>query len=92
MASLNPLLRAIVQLVYGRLPAASYEEALKKFRKALTIAPQRVAHHVELGRTYAALGQNELARASLAKGLALPSREKDDAATKARARVALKDL
>jgi len=92
MAGLNPVLRAIAKLIYGDLPAASYEEAVKDFKKAIELAPQRVAHHVELGRTYAALGQKDLARAEIDKGLALPNREKDDPGTKERGRETLKKL
>ena len=92
LASLNPILRAVAKLIYGDLPTASYEDAVKNFKKAIELAPQRVAHHVELGRTYAALGQKDLARAELNKGLALPSREKDDPETKERGREALKKL
>lgn len=92
LASLNSVLRVIAKLIYGDLPPASYEDAVKDFKKAIELAPQRVAHHVELGRTYAAMGQKELARAELNKGLALPSREKDDPGTKERGREALRKL
>lgn len=92
LAGLGGFSRAIAKMVYGTIPTASYEDAETYFKKAIAINPQRVAHHIELGRTYAALKQTELARASLAKGLALPSREKDDPQTKARGREALKKL
>ncbi|MEP6671285.1 MAG: hypothetical protein ABJF10_19135 [Chthoniobacter sp.] len=92
ISGLNPVLRVIAKLIYGELPAASYEDAVKDFKKAIELAPQRVAHHVELGRTYAALGQKELARAEIDKGLALPNHEKDDPGTKERGREALKKL
>ena len=92
MASLNPVLRVLAKLIYGDLPAASYEEAVRNFEKAIELAPHRVAHRVELGRTYAAMGQNELARAEINRGLALASREKDDPGTKERGREALKKL
>lgn len=92
LAGLSPLLRAVAQLIYGTIPSASFETAVKNFKKAIELAPQRVAHHVELGRTYAALGQKDLARTSINKGLALPSREKDDEDTKTRGRAALAKL
>ena len=92
MTSLNPVLRTVAKVIYGAFPPASYEDAAKNFKKAISLAPTRVAHHVELGRTYAATGEKELARAELNKGLALPSREKDDAETKQRARDALAKL
>ena len=92
MADLNPVLRTFAKLIYGALPAASYEDAVKNFKMAISLAPQRVAHRVEIGRTYAALGEKELARTELNKGLALPSREKDDAESKQRARAALEKI
>jgi Flp pilus assembly protein TadD len=92
LASLNPILRALAKLIYGDVPSASYDDAVKNLKKAIELEPHRVAHHVELGRTYAAMGQTELARAELNKGLALPSREKDDPGCKERAREALRKL
>jgi len=92
LAGLNALLRAAARLIYGEIPAASYEVAVGHFLKAIELAPNRVSHHVELGRTYAALGKKELAKASLEKGLSLPNREKDDPETKGRGREALKGL
>jgi tetratricopeptide (TPR) repeat protein len=92
LANLNPLLRAMARAVYGALPAASYEEAERYFLKAVELAPARVAHRVELGRTYAALGKKDLARKELTLGLSLPDREKDDPESKRRARQALQEL
>jgi tetratricopeptide (TPR) repeat protein len=92
VASLNPILRILAKLIYGGVPSASFEDAVKDFKKAVELAPQRVSHHVELGRAYAAAGQKELARAELNKGLALPNREKDDPATKERGWEALSKL
>jgi tetratricopeptide (TPR) repeat protein len=92
LANMNVVLRVIAKLIYGDLPSASFDEAVRNFKKAIELAPRRVAHHVELGRTYAAMGQTELARAELLKGLALPNREKDDPGTKERGREALKKL
>ena len=92
MANLNPVLRTVAKLIYGAFPPASNEDAVKNFKKAVSLAPQTVAHRVELGRTYAAMGQTELARAELNKGLSLPSREKDDPESKQRAREAVAKL
>jgi tetratricopeptide (TPR) repeat protein len=89
LANLNAVLRGLAGLIYGSLPRASNDRAAECFQKAIELAPQRVSHHIELGRTYAAMGRDELARAALRRGLALPSREKDDAETKQRGRAAL---
>lgn len=92
MAGLNALLRTFAKMIYGAFPPASYQDAAKSFKMAISLSPQRVAHHVEIGRTYAAMGQSDLARASLQRGIELPSREKDDPESKQRARAALEKL
>lgn len=92
LANLGGLLRTVAKLIYGEIPAASNEDAVAHFKKAIDLMPQRVAHHVELGRTYAAMGKTDLARVELTKGLSLPSREKDDPDSKARAKEALGKL
>ena len=92
LANLNPILRTIAKIIYGEIPAASNEAAVKSFKKALDLNSRRVANHVELGRTYLELNQKELAKASLEKGLTLPNRQRDDEQVKRRAREALKKL
>ena len=92
MASLNPILLGLAKIIYGNLPPASYDDATRNFQKAIQLNPQRVAHHVELGRTYAALNQTALAKAELKKGLALPNTEKDDPGSKERANLTLRQL
>ena len=89
LANFNAALRFLAETIYGKFPDASNERAAECFEKAAAISPDRVIHHIELGRTYAALGRKEEALAELKKGLALPSREKDDGESKERARKAL---
>jgi tetratricopeptide (TPR) repeat protein len=92
LANLNAVLRAVAQLIYGKLPAASNEEAVKAFQKACELNPRRVGNWVELGRALAALGKNAEAKTALERGLALPNRMRDDPETKERARAALQRL
>jgi tetratricopeptide (TPR) repeat protein len=92
LAKMGPLTRGVVKVVYGAIPPASNEDAVRLLRKAVELAPERVAHHVELGRAYLALGKKEEARVELMRGLALPEREKDDPISKRRARDALAEL
>ena len=92
LAKMGPFMRGVVKVVYGGIPEASNEEAARLLRKAVEIAPDRVSHHVELGRTYLALGMKAQARSELQRGLALPDREKDDPVSKKRAREALAEL
>lgn len=92
LANLNPVLRTIAQLVYGTLPSASNEDAVKAFKKAAELNPRRVGNFVELGRSLAALGKKDEAKAALEKGLSLPNQQRDDPTTKERARAALKKV
>lgn len=92
LANLNPVMRALAKLIYGDIPSASNDDAVKYFKKAIEIAPERVGHHVELGRTYLAEGKKDLAKEELTKGLNLPNHEKDDPEEKSRAREALKKI
>jgi tetratricopeptide (TPR) repeat protein len=92
LANLNPVLRAIAQLIYGTLPVASNDEAAKAFKKAIELNPKRVANYVELGRTLVELGKKDEAKSALEKGLGLPNKQRDDPDAKDRARAALKKL
>ncbi len=92
LAGMSGLVKGIVRVVYGGLPPASYEEAVRCLEKAIALRPDRLIHPVELGRTYAQMGRRDEALAALKKGLALPPREKDDPETLARGRATLKAL
>jgi tetratricopeptide (TPR) repeat protein len=62
VATLNPVMKLLAKWVYGGVPEASLEEAARDYKKAIELAPQRLIHHHELARVYAALGQMEKAR------------------------------
>jgi len=92
LSSLNPILRAFAKIVYGDIPASSFEKAEENFKKAIQLNPDRLANHVELGRTYAAMGKKEEARKELNRGLEMPCKDKDDPESKHRAHEALGKL
>lgn len=92
LAAIGSLKRAIAVVVYGGLPAATNEDAVKCFQKAIELNPDRLIQYIELGRTYAQMGQAELAREFINKGLAMPNVGKDDPETKQRGRETLAKL
>lgn len=92
IAGANSFLLAIARLVYGDIPEASNDKAVEYFKKAISLRPERLIHHIELGRTYAQMGKADEARRLLEKGLAMPNTEKDDAETKERGRKTLAGL
>jgi tetratricopeptide (TPR) repeat protein len=92
LAQIGGMTRALALIVYGGLPSASYEEALKYFQKAIALNPSRLIHYVELGRTYALMGRKAEARQFIEKGLAMTNRDHDDPGTKERGRKTLQSL
>ncbi len=92
MASLNPFLRGLARVVFGKLPDASHAKAGGCFEKAIFLGPSRLPNHIELGRAYAAMGKKAEARVQLNKGLAMTPLGKDDEEAKDRGRRALEGL
>lgn len=92
LAEVGSVKRALAQIAYGKLPAATYADAERCFLKAIEINPKRLMHYIELGRTYSNMGREAEARKFITKGLSMPDTEKDDLETKQRGRVILKKL
>ena len=92
VADVGGFKRAMAKVAYGSLPTATYADAVRCFEKAILLKPDRLMHHIELGRTYKQMGRDADARQSIMKGLALPDTEKDDPETKASGRELLKKL
>jgi tetratricopeptide (TPR) repeat protein len=92
LADLGTVKRALARVVYGSLPEASNEESVRCLQKAIALNPDRLIHHIELGRTYAQMGRDDDARRYLRKGLSMPNAGKDDAEMKQRAREVLATL
>ena len=60
VANVNGMLKMLATLVYGGMPKASNEEAVRCFKKAIEIAPQRIMHHGELAQVYKFMGKTDL--------------------------------
>lgn len=89
VAELGATARFFVKLFYGGLPNASVVSAVAHLERAVTLDPENLNHHLELGFAYAAAGRGDDARRAWRQGLALPERGKHDAAAKRRAQAAL---
>ena len=79
-ANLNFLLKGLVKLIYGGLPQSSNEEAIRNFKKAIALAPNRILHRLALARAYETTGQPKLALIELKKCRTLKPVDLDDAA------------
>ena len=89
VANVNGMLKAIANIVYGGLPEASNEEAIKALKRACEIAPQRIIHHSELARVYKAIGNDELAAKEWQLVLSLPATDIGDEKDKREAQTAV---
>jgi tetratricopeptide (TPR) repeat protein len=92
IANLNPVLRVLAEAVYGKMPPASNDEAIRSLSRAVELEPNNALFHAELGRAYLAAGRKEEAKRELQKSLTLPRRSRDDAGAQDRAKQALRGL
>lgn len=92
VSELSTLKRKVAELAYGSLPKASADEAARCFRKAISINPNRSPYNIDLGITYAAMGNPVDARKHIEMGLAMPNKGKDDPETKKRGKELLATL
>ncbi len=79
VANMNFFLKALVKVIYGGLPTASNAEAIKYFKQAIELNPDRIIHHFELANVYEATGENKLSRVELEKCRTLKPVDRDDA-------------
>jgi tetratricopeptide (TPR) repeat protein len=92
VANFNSILRALVRVVYGELPDASNDEAIRNYQKAIALAPGKVMHHYHLGRAYQAGKQKALAAEEYRKAIALPVLLHDDPELKRKSKQHLKEV
>jgi tetratricopeptide (TPR) repeat protein len=92
VAGMSAAKRSMAGMIYGALPPASNAHAVNYLQTAIALNPNRLIHYIELGRTYAQMGQTAEAKKFLQKGLAMPSKEKDDEDAKAQGREVLQGL
>jgi hypothetical protein len=79
MARINPFLKKLVELIYGRFPEASLADYALYLERACQSAPSRLMHQAALARTYAAMGEQEKALHAIRMAESMPPKEKEDA-------------
>ncbi len=77
IADLGFFERAVLKLVYGRIPAASFEQAAQDYELAARLE-DRVVNHLELGRTLLRMKEVEEARTALQRALDTPNADPND--------------
>jgi hypothetical protein len=91
VANLNPMLRLMAKVVYGGVPEASNDEAVRNLKRAAELAPQRMMHRSELAKAYVAVGEKELARWEWKAVLQLRAGDAEEREMQRSAREALKE-
>ena len=72
MIELNWVLRKFAELLYGKFPSASLDDAIHDLERASQLAPRIVPHRVELGITLASAHRWQEANDNLETALAMP--------------------
>lgn len=85
-------LKAAVKMFLGGLPDASNEEAVKNFKMAIELRPDRILHYFELGVTYDYMDDEENARINYEKTLSMVLAERKDESRQKEAKDLLSDL
>jgi tetratricopeptide (TPR) repeat protein len=79
VATLNGFLKFFAQMIYGKLPPASLDDAVANFQKAIEINDKGIAHYYEMGATYQEMKKWKEAREAFAKVQSLPKKYAADA-------------
>lgn len=87
MAEIGGAKRFFGGIIYGSIPKGTFAEAEKAFLKAIELKPDYVNHHIELARTYMAMGKFDMAVPEYQKTMDLPMTGSKDKDLKAEAAV-----
>jgi len=72
LAELGGALRFVGGVLFGKIPAGSFEEAVNGFQKAIALNPGYCDHHLQLGRTYLDMKEKDLAASEFRIALSCP--------------------
>ncbi len=93
VAKLTWIEKIAAKIIYGGVPpAASNEEAVRLFKKALAISPNWINHHKELAMTYMVMKDWQAARDELEAVISLPATDHEDEFHKQQARRLLDEV
>ncbi len=93
MAEIGQMSRAVASIVYWRsLPKGSMETSAGYLKKAISLNPKVISHHLELAKTYMAMGKWQLARGSLKRAQELPNQVSDDPLNKEEIQYLLQEI
>jgi hypothetical protein len=86
------VVKLVARTFLGGYPPVSLRQSTVSLQRAIRLGPNDVTAHLELARTYRAMGRRGDARAEIEKALAAPVREQLDVVEKAEAEALLAEL
>jgi tetratricopeptide (TPR) repeat protein len=93
MAEVGKTSRFLASAFLGRsVPQGNLKSSVEYFQKAIGLNPTVISHHLELGKTYIAMGKWDLARAALKSSLVQPVQFSDDPKHKKEAEELLREI
>lgn len=93
MAEISHMKRALANMILWRsVPNGNLEKSVEYLNKAISLNPKIIVHYLELGRTYVAMGQWQLARWALKTAEELPMEFSDDPLNKKDAQTLLREI
>jgi len=90
-ATLPGVLKLFAKIIYGGLPPASKEEAVEYLKKAVSLNPKLIEHHLQLGKCYMAVHKWGLAKEEWAECLKLAPLDAYDKDFQAEAKALLEE-
>lgn len=93
MAAISSMKRVLANMILWRsVPNGNLEKSVEYLNKAISLNPKVIVHYLELGRTYVAMGQWQLARRALKAAEELPVEFSDDPLNKKEAQTLLREI
>jgi tetratricopeptide (TPR) repeat protein len=93
LAEIGQMSRVAASVFLGRsIPQGSMEKSAEYLNKAVSLNPKVISHRLELAKTYIAMSNWQLARASLKSAEELPLQFSDDRQNKAEAKKLLEEI
>lgn len=92
LSTVSLVVKMVAKTFLGGYPPVSLEESAQNLERAIRLDPEDVTAHLELARTYAAIGRRNEARAEIREALAAPVAERLDAVEKEEAARLLAEL
>lgn len=92
VSNLSPIERGLAKILFGGLPKASLQDAIKYYEKSKSLEPTFALNYLELAKAYHRNKQDDKAKELLKKLETLPNKIEDDTQIKAEGKQLLKEL